>query len=122
LDWLLHDEWLSEADSTSNQTGTAFDIIPNPLPTAEAQPTSSPKSNPEDSSLSLNPAQVKSTVEKGRLVIPGRARELLQSFLDQRPYPTKEELEELARKTNLTFVQVKTWFNNNRSRMLKKGM
>jgi hypothetical protein len=56
-----------------------------------------------------------------RFIISKQAREILQSFLNQRPYPSKEEQEQLARKTNLATCQVKIWFNNNRYRSAKKG-
>jgi hypothetical protein len=76
----------------------------------------------QDNSTSLPKAiEEQPSVATGRFVIAGKARELLQSSFYQRPYPNREEQEQLAHKTDLTFSQVKTWFNNRRSRLLKKG-
>jgi hypothetical protein len=55
-----------------------------------------------------------------RLVIKEEAQVLLQNLFAKTRYPGKAELENLAQRTNLSFSQIKTWFNNNRSRLLRK--
>jgi hypothetical protein len=54
-------------------------------------------------------------------VISDSAKDVLERvFLDE-PYPSTDKQNELAEATGLTLQQVKNWFNNARSRRLKRG-
>jgi hypothetical protein len=58
---------------------------------------------------------------KGRFVIPDDAKEILEQCFWEQPYPNSSKQSELAESTGLTARQVKTWFNNARSRRLKNS-
>ena len=45
-----------------------------------------------------------------------KSRNALKEFYDRNRYPTQEEKRDLAKKTGLTFVQVRNWFKNHRHR------
>lgn len=60
-------------------------------------------------------------VGQGRFVINSDAKEILEQCFWEQPYPSSSKQSELANLTSLTPRQVKTWFNNARSRRLKNG-
>jgi hypothetical protein len=67
------------------------------------------------------PKQTKEQKIRGR--IPKKARDILRSWLlehQNHPYPTKEEKQQLAIQTELTFPQISGWFVNSRRRFLKQ--
>ncbi|KAF2102566.1 hypothetical protein NA57DRAFT_71555 [Rhizodiscina lignyota] len=61
--------------------------------------------------------------KKRRNRLPERAKDQLKAWFDvhsDSPYPSTKEATELADRTGTTFQQVKTWFNNTRSRLIPR--
>lgn len=126
IDQSLDNKSMDHSQSCEKASTSLFPM--NPPPSGPSQPL---PSLPHDAACgSIAHRQIEaSTISQletqeqfgNRFAITGRTRELLQNSLQQQPYPAKEDLERLARQTNLTANQVRTWFNNSRSRLLKKG-
>jgi len=115
------DQDYSIVTSTQRDSFTRRNTPPTPLSTLEKDVTNT--TYPLSATSNINDCQQKASgISSGRFRIPKSARELFEKLLEQHPYPTKEEHEQLARNTSLTIKQVKTFLNNFRSRNAKKGM
>lgn len=121
---------LSE-DALSTPSGTSSPDS-SPLKSNESSHTSVNEQNGLEAAFSPLPKLLKlkpcaatreqsTSVGQGRFVIPDDAKEILEQCFWEQPYPSTSKQAELAEFTGLTPRQVKTWFNNARSRRLKNG-
>jgi len=103
-----------EPDSSGSSGSSLFS---SPVKASTSTPSSdnlqriSPFPNHDQS---INPGRKK-------LVMPDSAKSILERIFSEEPYPSPEKQNGLSEATGLTLQQVKTWFNNARSRRLKRG-
>lgn len=103
-----------EPDSSKSSSSSLFS---SPVETSTSTPSSdnlqriSPSPNHDQS---INPGRKK-------FVMPDSAKSILEQIFSEEPYPSPERQNDLSEATGLTPQQVKTWFNNARSRRLKRG-
>lgn len=111
---------------------------PSPPKQSHHQNSLSPQQHGSSSSqqhASCSPKQRAKTTRVGKnpkktttAVLDSKATDILNKWFDDhsdKPYPTKQEKEELARRCKMSIKQLSTWFNNKRYRsnctLTKKG-